>query len=372
MNVPASLSESGRRERHFHKTRDLAKDHAARLREKTRDHGSAAGVIRPSLAEDATKAAEILLPWGLTLTEAARRVAGELEKQAASIQIEKARDQWIESMEGLRPRSIKSYEVTLRRMIEHLQGRLLATISADELEASIRGHGSAIATYSLHRRNARAFWNWSAKKGWCDKSTFEGVASPRKSPDKEIAFLSPAEAEALLRTAEDAFPQAVPMYAIALFAGVRAEELQRLDVRHVTNGGIDLPAEVTKKGRRRHIGLNATLRSWLAAYPFRPCPNWKHIDQAIRRLAGWEVASSLLEEPPKPTRGKWPQNSLRHTHASYSVASGVPLETMLFEFGHVGGIEVLRKHYVGRATKVQSEEFFSLRPRQTTPSRASE
>jgi hypothetical protein len=65
---------------------------------------------------------------------------------------------------------------------------------------------------------------------------------------------------------------------------------------------------------------------------------------------------------PKPSRGRWPQNALRHSHASYAVASGVPLESLLFEFGHAGNHTLLRQHYVGRASKKQALEFFSIAP----------
>ncbi len=362
VNVPASLSESGKRERHFHKTRDEAKDHATRLREKFNEHGAGALAIRPAMAEDAVRASEILSPWGLSLTEAARRVASELERQDASLGIEEAGEAWISSLEGLRPRSIKSYESTLRRLLGALPQRVMSTISADEIASSISRSGSASATYALHRRNARAFWFWCAKKGWCEKAVFDNVPPPRKSPEKEIVFLAPEEVSSLLEVAEDAYPRAVPVYALALFAGIRAEELRRLQSHHVSLEGIDLPAGVAKTGRRRHITPNDTLQSWLQAYPFQPCPNWPHIDCAIRRLAGWNVSATLLKHPPKATRGRWPQNALRHSHASYAVASGAPLESLLFEFGHVGGVDVLRKHYLGRATKAQAAEFFALRP----------
>ena len=351
VNVPQSLTSTGKRERHFHKTRDLAKTHAANLREKTDEHGSGASLIKPSLAEDATRAAAILGPWGLSLTEAAQRIAATLERDSASMTIEAAGEAWIDGMDGLRPRSIKSYKVTLNRMTAELKKRSLSTVTAEELMASISGKESALGTYALHRRNARAFWYWSAKKGWCDKKTFESVDAPRKGEDKEIVFLTPEEALALLRTAEKSYPQAVPLYALALFAGIRAEELIRLETHHVTTDGIELPAQVTKKGRRRHIVPTATLKAWLAKHPFAPCSNWRQVDCAVRRLAGWDVAAPLIKEPPKPTRGRWPQNALRHSHASYAIAAGIPLESLLFEFGHVGGIEVLRKHYLGNDLK---------------------
>lgn len=82
-----------------------------------------------------------------------------------------------------------------------------------------------------------------------------------------------------------------------------------------------------------------------------PGSNWRQVDCAVRRLAGWDVSAPLLEESPEATRGRWPQNALRHSHASYAsyaIAVGIPLETLLFEFGHVGGVEILRKHYLCR------------------------
>ncbi|MCP5537741.1 MAG: hypothetical protein H7A51_16095 [Akkermansiaceae bacterium] len=362
VNVPASMTESGKRERHFHKTRDLAKEHTIKLRDEFNKHGAGASAIRPALAEDAAKASAILKPWGLSLTEAAQRVAKELKLQEASVAIEDAYEAWFKSLDGLRPRSIKSYRLTLTRMMAAMPGRLLSTITAEEITGAIKTTGISSATYALHRRNARAFWNWCDKHDWCDKNVFSNVESPRKGSDKEIEYLSPEEAATLLQVAEEAYPLAVPMYAVALFAGVRAEELHRLEEKHVNDEGIDLPGEITKKGRRRHIALSDTLRSWLSVYPFKHCPNWRQIDCAVRRLAGWDVSSPLLGSPPEPTRGKWPQNALRHTHASYAIASGVSLESMLFEFGHVGGVETLRKHYLGRATKAQAKEFFTLRP----------
>ena len=72
------------------------------------------------------------------------------------------------------------------------------------------------------------------------------------------------------------------------------------------------------------------------------------------------------------TCGPWRRQALRHSHASYAIAAGTPLESLLFEFGHVGGVEMLRKHYLGRASKAQAAAFFAIGPKEqtltTTPS----
>jgi integrase len=187
----------------------------------------------------------------------------------------------------------------------------------------------------------------------------------------EIEILTVEEARALLQTAQDHFPRAVASYALQLFAGIRVEEITRLEENNVTVEGIELIAAVTKKGRRRHITPCPTLAAWLTAFPFTPCPNWKRIDVACRRMAGWQLESATLMEMerrgtvetiPKITRGEWKQKCLRHSHASYSVAAGVPLESLLFEFGHSGTPAMLRQHYVGVASKKQAIEFFEILP----------
>jgi len=362
VNTPSTLAASGRRERHYFQTKKAAIAHAQTLRERFLAHGAGASIIRPSLAEDATRAMELLSPWGKSLTEAARFLAAALERDKASVPFEIASESWFDSMEGLRPKSVVSYRMTSTRLLESFKGRLMSTIEPEEIQAVVFSNGGT-ATRSLHRRNARALWNFAAKKGWCQKDVFAKVDTPRAGDAKEIAFLTVPEVEALLTTAEKHFPQAVPAYAVALFAGVRREELTKLEAFHVTPEGIELPAAVTKKGRRRHVTPSPTLAAWLREYPFEPCPNWLEVDRACRRLAGWDVASVLLKEPPKPTRGAWPQNALRHTHASYAIAAGASIESMLFEFGHSGGPQLLREHYLGRASKKEAVAFFAIGPK---------
>jgi hypothetical protein len=60
INVPGSISNSGCRERLYFSTRDLAKAESQRLSEKYKKHGENASVIPPRVADDATKALEIL------------------------------------------------------------------------------------------------------------------------------------------------------------------------------------------------------------------------------------------------------------------------------------------------------------------------
>jgi integrase/recombinase XerD len=372
INIPAKFSESGKRERHFFRTQALALAAGAAMKAKVETFGIQARAIAPTLAERAIAADVLLRPYGIDILEAARIAISIRERDNASNTLAKAAKAWLVSCEGLRPRTIYNYKLTTDRMEKSLGKRLLSTITADEIKESVAPAGTPAPAAHERLRNAKAFWNYSAGKGWCVAEVFKKVEMPRtKSDADEIQILTPEAAECLLRVAEKYFPKAVATYAIQFFAGVRVAETGRLEEEHADFEGINLPKGVTKKGSRRHITPNITLATWLERYPFEPCPNWRETNAACRRLAGWDVSARIINdrtkagtmEPlPVPTRGRWPQNAIRHSHASYAVASGVPLESLLFEFGHTGDATLLRRHYVGRASKKQALEYFAIAP----------
>ncbi len=373
LSVPPKLSLTGKRQNLLYRTQALALAAAKDLKAKREDFGNQARAIGPSLAERATAAESLLRPYGIDVLEAARIVATMREKEAASKLLKEAAAAWLLACDGLRPRTVKNYKLTVGKLVTALGDRLLATISAKELQDVVAPAGCVVSTAAERTRNTKVLWRWCAKKGWCLAETFAQVEMPKiNGESNEIQILSTELVERLLRTAENHFPQAVASYALQLFAGIRVEELERMDAELVTDDGIELPGRVTKMGRRRHITPNDTLAAWLKRYPFTPCANWIETSAACRRIAGWNVASVILKnrliagkmDPlPKPSLGRWPQNAMRHSHASYAVASGVPIDSLLFEFGHTSNTATLRKHYVGRASKKQAAEFFEILPK---------
>jgi integrase len=362
LNIPSKYAVTGKRERHFYKTQALALAAAAKLKADREIYGSNAKTITPGLAEQAVVAAGVLEPWGVSLVEAARIVAAMRKVESASCPLDEAADAWIAACEGLRPKTILGYRQTANMLKVALGNRLLAAVTAADLQAALAPAGSRASAVAGHLRNGKALWHFSAKRNWCKVEVFAGVETPKGGTDAEIGFLTVAESKALLDTAIKHYPQAVPYYAIQLFGGVRVEEVRRLDARDVSTEGIELTAETTKKGRRRHVTPSPTLSAWLEHYPFEALANWPRIDRACRRLAGWDLAADMLKNPPAPTRGRWPQNALRHSHATYAVSAGVSIDALEFEFGHVEGAKLLRQHYVGRASKKEALAFFQLAP----------
>jgi integrase len=226
----------------------------------------------------------------------------------------------------------------------------------------------------MHRRSLGVFWRWAAKppRSWADLDVMQAVETPRTSSDADITIFSPAEVRALLAAAEAEGPAAAVAFAIAIFGGVRMAELERLTWRHVKDDHIEIGRDIAKKHTRRLVPICATLRSWIDRYR-NDAPddalivpaNWTDISKSVRRRAGWAVAARLLKDPPEPTRGPWPTNACRHTCASVQVAIGTPLEDLTFKFGHSGGHDILRAHYVARMTKKSALSILECGPENT-------
>lgn len=193
------------------------------------------------------------------------------------------------------------------------------------------------------------------------------VLERKGTPRQEVGVLNAKQCECLLRTAEKHYPDCVPPFAIALFTGMRKAELGRLAKADITPQGITLPAASTKTGQRRFIEMPPPLAAWLKAYPVGDPvlrSAWGKKEKAVRRLAGWKVWSDLVEpQVPPDDLPDWPHNALRHTHASALVAQGKPLEKLIFEFGHSGGVRMLKSHYVGVMSKSEALKIMKIRPR---------
>ena len=386
VTIPAGLSESGKRVRSWHATRDAARLYIERLTLPEEP----ASTIPPSLAMEADKARSILEPFGLDLVQAAREVAAALEvlggagsileaahayrltheARTSSKRLGDAVALYLDSRADLRDSTQRSYRYTLEKALAPLHDETMADITTESLEAILKPKGAT--SRAMHKRTLRVFWKWAstAPRQWASMGTVDALEAVRHSSDADITTLSPGDVQALLAAAEAEGPGAAAAYAIAVFGGVRMAELERLTWRDVKTDHIEIGAAIAKKHSRRFIPICPTLESWIAATrgdsrdssSIVP-PNWADVSKSVRRRAGWSVAARLLSNPPEPTRGEWPANACRHTCASVQVAIGTPLEDLTFKFGHSGGHDLLRKHYAKRMTRKDALAILSVGPK---------
>lgn len=397
VTIPASLTENNKRVRSWHATREAARAYIAGI---ARGEEPAA-LIPPALAMKADEARAILEPYGLDLVEAARAVANALKTLDGAGTIQQAANEYraahdtrhasnplgesvtlyLKSREDLRDSTLKSYKYSLDKVLVPLHARMMADIKSAELEEILKSKGATAR--AMHMRNIRTFWKWAASpvRSWATMATVDAFEASRVSNDADIEILKPDDVKALLEASELEGPGAAAAYAIAIFGGVRMAELGRLIWGDVGDEHIEIGKAIAKKHSRRLIPVCPTLKAWLIATrgdseddaPIVP-PNWNDVSKSVRRRAGWNVAARLLNDQvkvgklkklPKLSRGKWPANACRHTCASVQVAVGTPLEDLTFKFGHSGGHDLLRRHYVSRLTRKEAISILSVGPNGT-------
>jgi integrase/recombinase XerD len=374
INIPAKYSKTGKRERHFYKTFKLADAASKKLKEGRDKFGENSLAICPTLADQATAAAALLKPLGMSLLDAVSRFVEMEIRNRASLTMEDAVAAFRAAKDDLSSTQEKAYRLRGEKLIEAFPGRMVSTISGEELHSHLDDTTGGAGAYNQNLRLVRAMWRWWAKppRKWCDDEAVKHLEA-KGTVSAEIGTLTAKEAAHLLRTAELNYPETVPAYAIALFTGMRQKEIDRLRPEHVTSEGITLPAMSAKTKRRRFIEIPAPLKDFLAAYPIGDTvtpSNWQRKDRAVRRLAGWKVWTDMVEpHEPEDTLPEWPANALRHTAATVSVALGKPLEQLIFEHGHSGGVEMLKRHYVGAMPKAEAVKIWSIAPHGKTKKR---
>ncbi len=373
INIPAKVSETGRREQHFYRTEKLAKEASKELRKKYDEFGSQTRAIPPTLAEQAMAAKKILEPFGITILEAASRIAAQEQQRIASVKIEAALDAFKEAKAAQSIKHRQAINQMANHLLEKFRGIEIADIKGADVDAWMNEKINGPSSFNGRMRLLKNFWRWCAhpKRGWCKSDTLD-VSERKEEIPSETVVLTATQADQLLRQAEKHLPDCIIPFCIPLYTGMRQAELRRLKPSDITKEGISVPAANDRKNnRRRYIQMPPPLAKWLKAYPiskFVCPPNFNRKQLALKRLAGFRVWSDYvkkfsLEETPDEKLPEWPQNALRHTAASVSVALKKPLPDLLFEHGHTGGEETLKKHYLGLMPKSQAQAIWNLIPK---------
>ncbi|MFN4943085.1 MAG: tyrosine-type recombinase/integrase [Akkermansiaceae bacterium] len=374
INIPSKVSETGRRQQFFYRTQKLAKEAQQDFKKKYDEFGSQTRAIPPTIAEQAMAAKVLLDPFGITILEAASRVAAHERQRLASVKIEAAISAYKESKEA---KSVK-HRQAINQMANHLllkfRGIEIADIKGIDVDALMKEKVKGETAFNARLTLLKNFWRWCAhpKRDWCKPDALNIIE--RKDPKRgEIGVLTAAQAEELLRQAEKHLPDCIIPICISLYTGMRQAELLRLKPADITDEGVVVSAANDRKNnRRRYIQMPSPLAKWLKTYPIIKyvCPaNYNRKQLALKRLAGFGVWSDYvkkfgLKNNPDENLPDWPQNALRHTAASVTVALKKPLPDLLFEHGHTGGEETLKANYLGLMPPSEAKAIWNLAPKE--------
>lgn len=249
-----------------------------------------------------------------------RKLAGYLRRFADAFGTGLLRDlqppdvlRWLLAMPGVGARSLHNYHEAVVTLARHaLEQRLIGRELVEELAA---------------------------------------LKLPKVASVEEIATFTPGEVARLLASAPDDIRATL---AIGAFAGLRTEEIHRLEWQDVrlTERVIIVAAAKAKTASRRVVPILDNLAAWLAPLwrtegDVDPSPTSKAMTHRWRRIG---------ERVGVP----WRHNALRHSFISYRLAVAHDPAKVAFEAGNSPAM--IHKHYRALVTEAQGHEWFAVRP----------
>jgi integrase len=316
--------------------------------------------LTPSQRNDARAALALLAPVGITLEQAARIALGKRAPKP-NVTVAKVADEFLRSRlnEGCRPATFDWYEERLNVIVAHFGEHIIDSISKGEFKKWLEQSSSGMSARAATARAARALWRYAQQHdpSYVNSIITEGLTfqAPSATADGSKKFLEVETCAKILNGVPQSYRSAV---ALMLFAGIRPEEIagerkEWLKWEHVNvrEKLIRVPAEISKTGQARLIeGLPETIWAWLTPED-RDATVSPH---NIRTVIGAAKLASGL--------GKWKQDGLRHSFATYAMGLNNNPGQVAVWLGHNGNPTMLYRHYRGLTTKAEADKFFALRP----------
>jgi hypothetical protein len=330
VNVPASMSATGKRSRKYFGSETKAKSFAASVRA---SHGAGlrGAMIPAALALQAAEAARVLEPHGVTILEAVRAFVARLGTGSAETFAQRYDRMLLENEERWSDRYKLDMDRLPRWVGPQMMAARLADITPAMITAALRTHGAAAqSTLDARGRYVSAAMNYETKHR--KKSEIE-IMTPRQCGQMLRACESPAERRAV---------------ALLLFAGIRPSaedgEISRLDWSTVGKSEIYVTRAVSKTSDH-HIPITPRLRRLLRGHPSTgpvvPA-NWRRVYArlrgAVERIAG-------------------KQDITRHTFASHFLAAHGE-EAAKQALGHTANSQTIFRHYRRAVTREAGRKYF--------------
>jgi len=204
-----------------------------------------------------------------------------------------------------RPRYVTSLRQYLEQFARGRENRPLASFTTAEIEAWLNRYPGAYARQTWLNRLSTLF-AFAVRRGYLLSNpcaVIDRVTVDKKPP----VILTPAQVETLLRVVPTA---GRPYFILALYAGIRPEELERMDWADVNLETRTVRVD-GKTRQRRIVPLSEKAVALLSVCPLRRGPVAPS-HMTLRRMK--RRAAAVLGF------AQWPQDLLRHTAASYLLA----------------------------------------------------
>ena len=241
-------------------------------------------------------------------------------------------------------RYIKSLSYYLRQFAAGRESKPLNEFTFHDIEAWLSRYPSAYTKQTWLNRLSTLF-AFGVRRGYiqhnpCDR--LERITIDQKPP----AVLTVAQSRQLLSTCPAVCR---PYLILGMYAGVRPEEILRIDWKDINLETGVVHVDGRKTHRRRIVPLHPLALELLKAHPVQTGP----VSPSDSTIDRWKIkARKLLGLE------KWPQDVLRHTAASYLIALYGDAGKVATMLGN--SAKILLTHYHEPVTKAECEKFWEL------------
>ena len=363
LNIPANLSDTGKRRRLFFATERQASAEAERLKTRAHNFGASLGNLTSSQIIEAADCYELLTPFPeARLKDAALHYRETLKARTKSVTYLELFNRYLAFKQNCSQKYLKELRIT-RDRFPSLHPLLVCDITAHETLEPLLGPlrpGSRNATM----RYWRAVFHYGIKRGYLITNPVERldfIASERR----EVEILEPDEITRLLKDALDNDLPLLPFLVLGFFCGIRPEgELLKLEWRDIDWRGreITIRPEVSKTKRRRFPKLSKNAIAWLNEYRLRGGTTegkvvvWGKENLRHHRLANRARAGVT----------RWPHQGMRHSFCSYWLALHKDVNELVLQSGH-DDPNTMWRHYHKGTRRAEAVKFWTINPPHRQP-----
>jgi integrase len=382
VTVPAKLTGKLRERKQFAR-REAAEDWADKTFLGYRKQGEDFFALTEEERREVAANLPFLRKHGISIAEAVRLAVKHLRPEGRTKTVRQVVEDLVASKAqrfergDLRERSYRDFRYRTLKFAEAFEGRIASEVSGQEIKEWL----SALEIGSRSNKNYLAVvgevFKYATQKHYVAFSPLDDLTDiDRKelcgggADVREPSILTPAEAERLLNAAlEHPDLGLLGAVTLALFCGLRTEELKRLEWSQVrlteSPPLVTIGAKIAKKRRIRHVEIPANAVQWLSLVADRTGQVTRndHFNDFQKRFRHLQCFAGFGEKDAKGEwHSTWENNAMRHSFGSYHYAlHGNPLETSRL-LGHKASDQVLFDHYRALATKAQAEAYFAICP----------
>ncbi len=348
---------------------DAAEAWATSQNREITENGRRHFALTPQQRDDALEALKILDGTGLTLANAAKTARSAYHPPAGGQTVSVAISNLLAEKGGqnLRARSVQDLKNRLKVFEQTFGRRLLGEVTRSHIEQwlkdliSTEGQNPeplSARTKKNYLVTVRTLFNWAASKGHFTSENPAAKIGTPKIDWKTPSILTVEESKRLIEAAclkENR--NLLPAVALGLFAGIRTNEITRLDWKSIdlSEGIITIGVDIAKKRRLRVVELMPACKAWLSV-----CAQKEGRVAPAKFNRRW---TNFVKAAGFDDWGENRVNAMRHSFGSYHYALYSDAAKTTAMLGHRSNDQVLFDSYRSLARKKDAVAYFAIRPK---------